>query len=84
MKNYWKRTKHDSSDSLSSNSDLSDKSDYKIKIHNKKKSYHKRGPIKLYTKLMEIFLTTAFRSKIIKFKLDEDLIQIWIYFITFM
>ena len=29
-------------------------------------------------------LTTAYKSKIIKFKLDEDTLQRWIYSLTFM
>ena len=48
-KHYWKYTKQDSSDSLLSDSDSSDKSDYKSKKCNKKKSYPKREPIKLCT-----------------------------------
>ena len=83
-KNHRKRTKQDSSDLLSSDSHSSDESDYKIKIRNKKKSYWKRDPIKLCPKLTAKFLTTAYRLKIVKFKLDEDPLQCQIYFITFI
>ena len=40
--------------------------------------------MKLCTRLMEMLLTTAYKSKIIKFKLDEDLLQFRIYVLTFV
>ena len=64
------------------NSDLSDKSNYKRKRRNNKKSHQKNDPIKLCTKLTAKLLTTAYKSKIIKLKLDEDLLQRRIYFLT--
>ena len=66
--------KQDSSDSLLSNYDSSDKSYYKSKKQYKKKSHRKkeRNTIKLCAKLMAKLLTAAYKSKIIKLKLDED------------
>ena len=37
-----------------------------------------------HEKLTEKFLTTAYKSKIIRFKLDEDPLQRRIYFLTFV
>ena len=44
----------------------------------------KKDPIKLYTRLTEKLLTTAYKSKIIRFKMDEDPLQCRIYFLTFV
>ena len=41
-------------------------------------------PIKLCARLTEKLLTTAYKSKIIKFKMDEDPLQSRIYFLTFV
>ena len=81
--NNRKRMKQDLSDSSSSNSDFSEKIDYKIKICDKKKRYRKRYPIKLCANSSEKFLTTGYKSKTIRFKLDKDLLHYQIYFITF-
>ena len=35
-------------------------------------------------RLTEKLLTTAYKSKIIRFKMDEDPLQRWIYFLTFV
>ena len=35
-------------------------------------------------KLTEKFLTIVYKSKIVKFKLDEDPLQCWIFFLTFI
>ena len=78
-----KHKKQDSSDSLSSDSDSSDDSDYRRK-RRKKKSHQKKDPIKLCVNLTAKLLTTAYKSKIIKFKLDEDPHQRRIYFLTFV
>ena len=83
-KEHHKRKEQEFSDSLSINSDSSDENYYKSKINNRKKSYHKRGPIKLCAKLTAKLLTTAYKSKTIKLKLDEDLLQRRIYFLTFI
>ena len=79
-----KLTKQDSLDSSSGDSGFSEKSDYRRKRHNKNKSHQKKDPIKLCTKLTAKFLTTAYKSNIIKFKLDEDLLRSQIYFLTFV
>ena len=41
-------------------------------------------PINLCAHLTAKFLTTAYESKIIRFKMDEDPLQRRIYFITFL
>ena len=41
-------------------------------------------PIKLCTSLTAKLLSTAYKSKIIWFKMDEDLLQRRIYFLTFV
>ena len=50
----------------------------------KNKSHRKKDPIKLCAGLTEIFLTTAYISKTIKFKMDDDTLQQRIYFLTFV
>ena len=82
-KNSRKQKKQDSSDSLSSNSNSSNDSDYIGKQH-KKKIHQKKGPIKLCARLKAEFLTTVEKSKIIKFKLDEDPLQLRICFLMFV
>ena len=78
-----KQMKQNSSDSLSSDYDSSDDSDYRRKWR-KNKSHQKNNLIKLCTRLTEKFLTTAYKSKIIKFKLDEDPLKRRIYFLIFV
>ena len=65
---------------------MSDGSDYKSKIRNKKGTCRekKQDPIKLSAKLLEKLLTTAYKSKVLKFKLDEDPLHHHIHFVTFM
>ena len=82
-KKLRKHKKQDSSDSLSSDSDLSDDSEYRYK-RRKNKSDRKNDPIKLCARLTAKVLETAYKSKIIRFKLDEDLLQRRIYFLTFV
>ena len=48
------------------------------------KSDCKKYPIKLCVRLMEKLLTTSYKLTIIKFKLDEDPLQRYIYFLTFV
>ena len=67
--------------SLSDDSDLSNDSDYRRKLH-KKKSHQKEDPVKLCARLKSKLLTTAYKSKIIRFKMDEDPLQRRIYFLT--
>ena len=50
----------------------------------KKKKHRKKDPIKLCATLMENLLTAAFKSKIIRFKMDEDPIQRRIYLLIFV
>ena len=82
-----KRRKHqkdDSSDpSLSDDSDSSDDIHYRRK-QRKIKNTGKKDPIKLCASLTEKLLTTAYKSKIIRFKMDEDPLQHQIYFLTFV
>ena len=73
------------SDSLLSNYDASDNSNYKRRRREKKKNYRKRkkqDPIKLCAKLTAKLLTTEYKLKVLKFKLDEDPLQRRIYFLT--
>ena len=50
----------------------------------KNKKHRKEDPIKLCATLTAKLLTTTFKSKIIKFKLDEDPLHHWIYFLIFI
>ena len=78
-----KHQKDDSSDpSSSDDSDSSDDSHYRHK-RRKDKKHQKEDPIRLCGTLTAKLLTTAFKSKIIRFKLDEDPLQRQIYFLTF-
>ena len=82
-KNCCKHKKQDASDSSSSNSGSSNDSDYRRK-QRKNKSHQTTDPIKLCARLMEKFLTTEYKSRIIRFKMDEDPLQHRIYFLTFV
>ena len=44
----------------------------------------KKDPIRLCATLTETFLATAYKSKIIRFKMDEDPLQRRIHFLTFV
>ena len=90
IKKKKKRCKHrkDESSDLSS-SDDSDDSDSSEESHyrrrrRKNKKHRKKDPIRLCTTLTAKLLTTAFKSKMIRFKLDEDPLQRQIYFFTFI
>ena len=48
------------------------------------RSHRKKDPIKLCATLTSKLLTTAYKSKIIRFKMDEDPVQSRIYFLTFV
>ena len=79
-----KYRKDDSPDpSLSNNSNFSDNSDYRRK-RRKRKIDWKKDPIKLCTPLMEKLRTTAYKLKIIRFKMDKDLLQHRFYFLIFV
>ena len=78
-----KHQKYDSSDPSSSNdSDSSNDSHYRRK-QRKEKKHQKKDPIRLCETLTEKLLTTAYKSKIIRFQMDEDLLQSRIYLLTF-
>ena len=79
-----KHTTQDSSESLLSNPDSSDESEYIHKRRKNKKSHRKKDTIKLCARLKAKLLTPAYKSKIIVFKPDEDPLKHQIYFITFV
>ena len=87
IKKKKKRCKHQKDDSsypsLSDNSDSSDDSQYRCK-RCKKKRHQKKNLIKQYATLTAKLLTTAYKSKIIGFKMDEDPLQRRFYFLTFV
>ena len=68
---------------MSDNSDSSYDSDYRRK-QCKRKSDKEKGPIKLHVRLTAKLLTTAYKSKITRFKIDEYPLQRWIYFLIFV
>ena len=68
---------------MSSDYDSSYDSDYRRKQHKKKRD-HKTYPIKLCAHLTANLLTTAYKSKIVRFTLDEDPLQRPIYFLAFV
>ena len=78
-KKNQKDKKDYTSDSSSSNYGSFYDSDYRHK-QSKRKSNWEKDPIKLSARLTEKLLTTAYQSKIIKFKLDLDLPQRRIFF----
>ena len=83
-KNRRKHRKDDSLDpSSSDDSDSSNDSDYRLK-RRKNNKHRKNDPIKKCTSLMEKMLMTAYKSKIIRFKMDEDPLQRQIYFLKFV
>ena len=85
-----KRRKHRKDDSLdpsssddSDDSDLSEDSHYRRR-RRKNKKHRKKEPIRLCATLTAKLLTTVYKSKIIRLKLDEDPLQRRIYFLTFI
>ena len=83
-KKQCKHRKDDSSDpSSSDDSDSSEDSHYRRK-RRKDKKHWKEDPIRLCATLTAKLLTTAFKSKIIRFKMDEDPLQRQIYFLAFI
>ena len=83
-KRRCKHQKYDSSDpSSSDDSDSSDVSHYRRR-QRKDKKHWKKDPIRLCANLTGKLLTTAYKSNIIRFKMDEDLLQRLIYFLTFI
>ena len=56
-----------------------------IDVKNAKiRNIKKKDPVRLCTTLTENLLTTAYKSKMISFKMDEDPLQCRIYFLTFI
>ena len=81
-KKYRKHRKDDSSDpSSSKDSDSSDDSHCRSK-RRKNKKHREKDLIRLCAALTENFLTTAYKLKIIRFKMDEDPLQRRIYFLS--
>ena len=79
-----KHRKDDSSNpSSSDDSDSSNDSNYRRK-RRKDKKHQKKDPIRLCATLTEKLLTTAYKSNIIRFKMDEDPLKRRIYFLTFI
>ena len=82
----------DAGQSYSSSSTPSDSSDYKYskRRQHTKNNKNKRGskfifePIKKYANLTAKLITAANKAKIIEFKCDEDPLQRWVYFLSFM
>ena len=83
-KNRRKHRKDDSSDPSPNNgSELSNNSEYRRKLR-KRKIDRKKDLIKLCAHLTAKLPTTAYKSKIIRFKMDENPLQRRIYFFTFV
>ena len=75
--------KDESSDpSSSDNSDSSDNIHYRRNLCSNKKHWE-NNPIKKCSTLTAKFLTTAYKPKIIRFKMDKDPLQRRIFFLTF-
>ena len=82
-----KRRKHQKDDSSDPSS--SDDSDSSNNIHYRRnlcsnKKHREKDPIKQCANLTANLLTTAYKSNIIRFKMDEDPLQRRIYFLTFV
>ena len=83
-KKRHKHRKDDSSDpSSSDDSDSSNVSHYRHK-RGKNKKHRKKDPIRLCATLRAKLLMTAYKLKIVRFKMDEDPLQRRIYFLTFI
>ena len=83
-KKHCKHRKDDSPDPSSSDDyDLLDDSNYRRK-RRKDKKHRKKDPIRLCATLTAKLLTTAYKSKIIRFKMYEDPLHRQIYFLTFI
>ena len=81
-KKLRKHQQDDSSDpSFSNDSYYSDDSDYRLK-RRRNKIHWENDPIKHCATITSKLLTTAYKSKICRFKMDEDPLQRRIYFFT--
>ena len=79
-----KHRKYDTSDPSSSNdSDSSDDSHYRFKWRNNKK-HQKNDLIRICATLTAKLMTTAYKSKNIRFKMDEDPLHSRIYILEFI
>ena len=81
-KKHRKHWKDDSSDPSSSNDSDSSNDSHYIRKRRKNKKHRKKYQIKQCANLTGKLLTTAYKSKIIRFKMDEDPLQRRIYFLT--
>ena len=81
-KKCCKHQQDDSSDPSSSDDSYSSDDSHYRRRRCKKKIHQKKDPIKLCANLTEKLLTTAYKSKIIRFNMDEDPLQRRIYFLT--
>ena len=84
-----KRRKHQKYESDPSSSDDYDGSDSSEDGHYRRRrhthtEHRKKDPIRLCATLTAKLLTIAFKSKMIRFKLDEDPLQRRIYFLVFI
>ena len=83
-KKRCKHRKDDSSDLSSSNDSDSSKDNHYRRKRLKNKKHRKKDPIRLCATLTKKLLMTAYKSNIIRFKMDEDPLQRRIYFLTFI
>ena len=79
-----KNRKDDSSEPSSSDDSDSSNDSYYRRKRRKDKKHRKKYLIRLCANLTAKLLTTAYKSKIIGFKMDEDPLQRRIYFLTFI
>ena len=83
-KKRCKHRKDDSSDPyLRDDSDSSDDGHY-IRKQCNNMTHKENNPIRICATLTSKLLTTAYKSKIIRFKMNEDLLQRRIYFLVFI
>ena len=79
-----KHRKYDSSDPSSSDDSDSSHDSHSRRKRRKNEKQNKKDPIKLCATLTTKLLTTAYKSNIIRFKMDDDPLQRRIYFLTFI
>ena len=77
-----KHRKDESSEPSSSDDSDSSNDIHYIRKRHKDNKHRKNDPIRLCATLTEKLLTTAYKSNIIRFKMDEDPLQRRIYFLT--
>ena len=79
-----KHRKDELSDPSSSDDSASSDDSHHRRKRRKDKKHRKKDPIRLCATLTEKLLTIAYKSEIIRFKMDEDPLQRRIYFLTFI